>query len=60
MAPASHTLGGAQAQFQPMCRTRWQQLSALLDEAQKAFDSMPAEARGLRTSRWVEVLIGEA
>ena len=43
-----------------MCRTRWQQLSALLDEAQKAFDSMPAEARGLRTSRWVEVLIGEA
>ena len=33
---------------------------ALLDEAQKAFDSMPAEARGLRTSRWVEGLIGEA
>jgi hypothetical protein len=43
-----------------MCRARWQQLSALLDEAQKAFDSMPDEARGLRTSRWVEGLIGEA
>ena len=33
---------------------------ALLDEAQKAFDSMPAEARGLRSSRWLEGLIGEA
>ncbi|MFN0183487.1 MAG: hypothetical protein ACKVQR_06670, partial [Aquabacterium sp.] len=32
----------------------------LLDEAQKTLDSMPAEARGLRTSRWVEGLIGEA
>ncbi len=33
---------------------------ALLDEAQKVFDSMPAELRGLRSSRWIEGLIGEA
>jgi tetratricopeptide (TPR) repeat protein len=32
----------------------------LLDEANKAIDSMPAEARGLRTSRLIESLIGEA
>jgi tetratricopeptide (TPR) repeat protein len=33
---------------------------ALLDEAQTAFDSMPADARGLRTSRWIDGLIAEA
>jgi len=34
--------------------------SYLLVEAQAAFDSMPAEARALRTSRWVEGLIADA
>ena len=33
---------------------------ALLDEAQKTFDSMPAEARGLRTSRWIAGLLEQA
>jgi hypothetical protein len=36
------------------------QAKALLDEAQKAFDSMPAEARALRWSRVTEGFIAEA
>jgi hypothetical protein len=37
-----------------------QQAKALLAEARSAFDSMPAEARKLRTSRWTESLIADA
>jgi hypothetical protein len=36
------------------------QAKALVTEAQAAFDSLPAEARALRTSRWIESLIAEA
>ncbi len=36
------------------------QAKALLGEAQAVFDSMPAEARALRTGRWIESLIAEA
>ena len=32
----------------------------LLAEAQSAFDSLPAEARALRTSRWIGSLIADA
>jgi len=32
----------------------------LLAEAQAALDSMPAEARGLRYSRWIDGLIADA
>lgn len=32
----------------------------LLDEAQKVFDSMPAELRSIRSSRWAQDLIAEA
>jgi hypothetical protein len=36
------------------------QAKMLLGEAKSLLDSLPAEARALRTSRWVEGLIGEA
>ena len=36
------------------------QAKPLLTEAQAAFDSLPAEARGLRTSQLVQSLIAEA
>ena len=36
------------------------QAKALVTEAQAVFDSMPAEARALRTGRWIEGLIAEA
>jgi hypothetical protein len=36
------------------------QAKTLIGEAKSLLDSLPAEARALRTSRWVEGLIGEA
>jgi len=36
------------------------QAKALVSEAQAIFDSMPQEARALRTSRWIESLIADA
>jgi tetratricopeptide (TPR) repeat protein len=37
-----------------------QQAKALLAEAQSVFDTLPAEARALRTSRWIDGLITDA
>ena len=37
-----------------------QQATPVVTEAQAVFDSLPAEARALRTSRWIESMIAEA
>jgi predicted aminopeptidase len=36
------------------------QANALLAEAQAVFDSLPADARALRTGRWIGGLVSEA